>query len=211
MATRGANMVFEPLQLIEVLVANVGGVSPVWLRQKISWWQQNLSRQLGFEHGQKGPPSCPWWADRLVYRQAYLQGMGPSPETPNHRDYYSLIARAVAALSDNTFDTRQALYNRARVAQTVRLNNSDPALSVAEMSCECEALEHAIRIIEVEIATGGTKQAARPSFVAERKVRRDVNASGDGRTRRKRIDDEVPADRSSVVPIREHLRHRQRR
>jgi hypothetical protein len=183
----------------------------VWLQQKISWLQQNLSRQLGFEHGQKGQPNCPWWADRLVYREAYLQGMGPPPETSNKRDYYSMIARAVAALDDNTPDTRQALYKRARIAQTVRLNNVDLALSATEMSCECEALEHAIRLVEFESVIGNTNQAPRP-FVAERKVRRsDVPPTGDGRIRRKQINDGVPTERSSVIPLRDHSRRGQRR
>jgi hypothetical protein len=182
--------------------------------------RQNLSRQLGFEHGQKGQPSCPWWADRLVYREAYLQGMGPCPETPKRWDYYSLIARAVAALNDNSHTARQALYNRARVAQTAQLNNADPALSIAEISGECEALEHAMRAVEVEAATGGTRRATRPSLDVEPKVRRsvepkvrrsDVKPHGDGRVGRRTIDDEVSSERDSVVPIREHLRHRQRR
>jgi hypothetical protein len=177
----------------------------MWLRQKISGLRQNLSRRLGFEHGQSGKPNCPWWADRLAYRQAYLQGMGPSPETPNKREYYSLIVRAVVALKDNTHDTRQALYNRARIAQTVRLNTIDPPLSMAEMSCECEALEYAIRVVEIDAAIGGTEKSTRP-----RKVRRsDVNSPADGRIRRELIDDEVAVEQTSVVPLREHLRHRQ--
>jgi hypothetical protein len=182
----------------------------VSLWQKTSWFQQSLSRQFGFEHGQNRPPSCPWWADRLAYREAYLQGMGPSPETPNK--YYSLIARAVAALNDNTRDTRHALYERAREAQTVRLNTIDPTLSMAAMSCECEALEYAIRVVEVEAATSGTKEANRPSFVAERRVQRsDIDPLGDDRVRRERINDEVAVERSSVVPLQEHSRHRRRR
>jgi hypothetical protein len=182
----------------------------VSLWQKTSWFQQSLSRQFGFEHGQNRPPSCPWWADRLAYREAYLQGMGPSPETPNK--YYSLIARAVAALNDNTRDTRHALYERAREAQTVRLNTIDPTLSMAAMSCECEALEYAIRVVEVEAATSGTKEANRPSFVAERRVQRsDIDPLGDDRVRRERINNEVAVKRSPVVPLQEHSRHRRRR
>ena len=183
----------------------------MWLQQKVRWLQQNLSRQLGIEHGQKGQPSCPWWADRLVYGDAYLKGMGPPPETPNKRDYYSMIARAVAALADNTPDTRQALYKQARIAQTVQLNNVDLALSAPEMSGECEALEHAIRLVEFESVIGNTNQVPR-SFVAERKVRRsDVPSPGDGRIRRKQIKDGVPTERSSVIPLRDHSRHGQRR
>jgi len=179
---------------------------PLGLRQ-MGWLQQSLSRQLGYEHGKKGEASCPWWADRQVYREAYLLGMGPSPETPNTHDYYLLITRAVAALNNNTRHTRQGLYDRARTAQTARLNNTDPALSMAEMSSECEALEHAIRAVEVEARTG--IKVTRPSLVAERKVRRsDVNPPGDGRSKHKQM--ELAVERGSVVRLRGNLRHRER-
>ena len=186
----------------------------MWLRRTIRGLRQNFSRNVGFEHGQQGQPKCPWWADRLVYREAYLQRIGPSPETRNNHDYHSLIARAVAALNENTIAARQALYKRARIAQTVRLNNFDPALSMAEMGCECEALEHAIRLVEFEIATGGMK-ATRPPVIAERRVREPagprrepaVPRPGEARFRRKEMGEELrPAGRSSVVTLRDHLR-----
>ena len=175
------------------------------------WLRQNLSRKAGFEHARQGQPDCPWWADRLVYREAYLQGMGPSPETRNNHDYYSLIARAVAALNENTIAARQTLYKRARIAQTMRLNSSDPPLSMTEMGCECEALEHAIRLVEFEIATGDMK-ATRPPVITERRVREPaVPRPGETRFRPKHMGDELrPAGRSSVVTLRDHLRHRQR-
>ena len=182
------------------------------------WLRQNLSRKVGFEHARQGQPDCPWWADRLAYREAYLQGMGASPETRNNHDYYSLIARALAALNENTIAARQALYKRARIAQTVRLNNIDPALSMAEMGCECEALEHAIRLVEFEIATGGMK-ATRAPVITERRVREPagpprepaVPRADEARFRAKRMGDELrPAGRSSVVTLRDHLRPRQR-
>jgi len=182
----------------------------VRLRREVGWLKQNFSRKIGFEHGQKGQPDCPWWADRLTYREAYLQGMGPAPQTPDKHDYYALIVRAVATLSDNTPDTRKTLYKRARMAQTGRLNNVDPPLSMAEMSCECEALEHAIRLVEFEVATGSTKaQGPRLSIIAEQKGRRSgASPSGDSRVRGKASDDEVPTERGSVVRLREHRRQR---
>jgi hypothetical protein len=40
------------------------------------WWQ-TLSWKRGYAHGKKGRPhQCPWWADKLVYAAAYLQGKG---------------------------------------------------------------------------------------------------------------------------------------
>jgi hypothetical protein len=174
--------------------------------------RREFSRKLGFEHGRSGQLGCPWWANRWVYREAYLQGMGPCPETPKGRDYYALIARAVAALNKSSPTARRALYNRARVAQTAQLNNADPALSVAEISCECEALEHAIRAVELEVATGGTRRLRQPSLDREPKLRRsDVEPRGDVRVRRRMINDVALPERDSVIPIREHLQRRQRR
>ena len=38
---------------------------------------QTLSRKIGFRHAKAGlPQRCPWWADRLVYAIAYLEGKG---------------------------------------------------------------------------------------------------------------------------------------
>lgn len=64
--------------------------------------------------------------------------------------YYALIARGVAALDANTPDSRQALYDRARTAQTAQLSGFDPPLSREEMEFECAALEQAIRTVEAE-------------------------------------------------------------
>jgi len=200
----------RPLELHVTGVApfRFGAVPLMWLQRNISWLQQHFSRKLGLEHGQQGKPNCPWWGDSLVYREAYLQGIGPPPETPNNRDYHSLIARAVAALKDNTLAARQVLYNRARIAQTARLNCVDPALSMAEMSCECEALEHAIRLVEFELATG-VKQGTRASVVGEQKTARPCVAPG-GIKQKVNIGEPAQVGPSSIVPLRHHLRHRQR-
>jgi hypothetical protein len=70
-------------------------------------------------------------------------------------DYYSLIAKAVSGLENNTRDFRRALYDLARTAQTTQLKNMDPPLSETEISLECLALEGAIRKVEAE-ATANT-------------------------------------------------------
>ena len=189
----------------------LGSVPLVWLPRTLGRLRQNFSRKLGFEHAQQGRPERPWWADRLVYREAYLQGIGPSPETRNNHDYCSVIARAIAALNDNTIAARQALYKRARIAQTARLNNFDPPLSMAEMGCECEALEHAIRIVEFEIANGGVEATRSPVIVERRVQEPDVSRHGEARFRRKQMGEELrPGGRNSVVTLREH-RQRQSR
>ena len=72
------------------------------------------------------------------------------------RDYYSLIARAVAGLHGSTRDYRLALYQRARVAQ---LNSFDPEISEAEFRHERNALEQAIRKVEKQAAAVDDEQS----------------------------------------------------
>jgi hypothetical protein len=111
--------------------------------------RKNLSLKLGFGHATKGQPySCPWWADHEIYALAYLYGKGveiPPPVWALQHDYYSLIARSVAGLDNNTPDSRQALYDRARAAQ---LNSFDPALSPDAIERERDLLDQAIRTLE---------------------------------------------------------------
>lgn len=66
-------------------------------------------------------------------------------------DYYPLIARAVAALPQNTDETRRALYDRARNALLAQLRGRTPALSESEVMRERQSLESAIRRLEMEI------------------------------------------------------------
>jgi tetratricopeptide (TPR) repeat protein len=63
------------------------------------------------------------------------------------RDYYPLIARAVAGLDDNTRGARDAVYQRARAAQRVHF---DSVADRAEVLGEHHALEDAIRTVESE-------------------------------------------------------------
>jgi hypothetical protein len=117
--------------------------------------RQNLSWKLGFGNGEKGRPySCPWWADRLVFALAYLQGTRvKSPSVggaPKDRGYYSLIARAVAGLDKRTPDSRRALYDRARAAQAAQLSEFDQAPAEFDITRERQKLELAIRMVEAE-------------------------------------------------------------
>ncbi len=74
-------------------------------------------------------------------------------------DYYSLIARAVSALSDSTADARQNLYERARAALTSSLSRHDPPMSEADIERERSALEAAIQKVEQEASIGQTHTA----------------------------------------------------
>lgn len=76
-------------------------------------------------------------------------------------DYYPLLSRAVAGLTNNTGEVRRALYERARTALVNQLRNSDPPLSEADITRERLALEDAVRRIEAE-AAGGRKEDHKP-------------------------------------------------
>lgn len=71
-------------------------------------------------------------------------------------DYYSLIKKAIARLNpDAPFESRRALYERARVAQLTQLRSISPSLTEAEIACEQQALEKAIARLEAEAAQIG--------------------------------------------------------
>jgi hypothetical protein len=67
-------------------------------------------------------------------------------------NYYSLIAREVAALDMNTGEARRALYARARVALVELLRDVTPALDKSQVTRERLLLEAAIRKVEGEAA-----------------------------------------------------------
>jgi hypothetical protein len=74
-------------------------------------------------------------------------------------DYYPVISRAVAALTENTVNSRRALYDRARAAQTAQLRRLDPPLDTKNFDRQCLALENAINRIEQEITDRQTLAA----------------------------------------------------
>lgn len=74
-------------------------------------------------------------------------------------DYYPLLSRAVAGLTNNTGEVRRALYERARTALVNQLRNSDPPLSEADITRERLALEDAVRRIEAEASAAAEPPA----------------------------------------------------
>lgn len=95
----------------------------------------------------------------------------PQSETLPSRGYYSVIARAVSRLPNNTHEAREALYDRAAVALAAELlHEQGPQLSDAQLANERLALERAIRKVEREAG----KQA--PSAVREGKHRRPFSS-----------------------------------
>lgn len=68
-------------------------------------------------------------------------------------DYYSLIKKAVARLDPSApRASRQAIYERARVAQLAQLRSMSPSLAETDITREQLALEGAMRRVEAEFA-----------------------------------------------------------
>lgn len=65
-------------------------------------------------------------------------------------DFYPILSRAVAGLSDNTPEARRALYERAKTALVNQLRGLDPPLGEAEIMRERLALDEAMARIEAD-------------------------------------------------------------
>ena len=79
-------------------------------------------------------------------------------------DYFSLLTRAVSALSSNTSEQRRVLYDRARKTLVEKLR--DPALSHADLRAESAALEAAIQRVERDAVRRATPPQAKPAYQA---------------------------------------------
>jgi hypothetical protein len=69
------------------------------------------------------------------------------------RDYYPLIARAVAGLEHNAADARQIVYEHARRMLRELVGDHQPALLASERIDEMLALEEAIWKVEFEVTS----------------------------------------------------------
>ncbi|MET3890649.1 hypothetical protein ABIE41_001725 [Bosea sp. OAE506] len=65
-------------------------------------------------------------------------------------DFYPILARAVAGLSDASPAARQAIYERARAALVAQLRSLDPPLGEAEIMRERLSLDEAVARIEAD-------------------------------------------------------------
>jgi hypothetical protein len=82
------------------------------------------------------------------------------------RDYYPLLARAVASLEQNTADARQVVYDHARGVLRELVRDQKPALPPSERTDEMLALEDAIRKVELKVTSPHqtpAEPAAKPS------------------------------------------------
>jgi hypothetical protein len=75
-------------------------------------------------------------------------------------DFYPILSRAVAGLSDNTAEARRALYDRAKTALVAQLRGLDPPLGEAEIMRERLALDEAIARIEADYDDAPAPQPA---------------------------------------------------
>jgi hypothetical protein len=83
----------------------------------------------------------------------------PQSEARSSSGYYSVIARAVSRLPNNTRVAREALYDRAGVALGAELlDEQGPQLSDAQLANERLALERAIRKVEREQAQSAVRE-----------------------------------------------------
>ena len=67
----------------------------------------------------------------------------------DYGDYFDLLARAVARFGGETAGARQRIYEDARRAQSLQLQNFDPRIAASAIQRERNALEEAIRRIEI--------------------------------------------------------------
>jgi hypothetical protein len=94
-------------------------------------------------------------------------------------DYYSLIARAVSRLPNNTDEARRAIYERARTALQESLCTLDPPTSEAELENAQSALEAAIRRVEQDVAIETAVRGMEQDLLATdmRQIARDEDVS----------------------------------
>jgi hypothetical protein len=124
-------------------------------------------------------------------------------------DYYPLLSRAVAGLTNNTGEVRRALYERARTALVNQLRNSDPPLSEADITRERLALEEAVRRIEAEASetpAAPARDAAAKDDQPEAPAKADAAASpDDAQNKDQDGDGDLPPPPPPPASIREVL------
>jgi hypothetical protein len=77
-------------------------------------------------------------------------------------DYYTVMARAVAGLSNNTPDARQILYERARAALIATLTGQTPPVIEVDIERERLALEKSIQKVEDETLSNQARELQTP-------------------------------------------------
>lgn len=117
--------------------------------------------------------ACCLLARKVLLAQIAAARMVDAPTSTSADKYYGLLARTVAGLDDDTVQARRELYERARGALHRQLRSQSPPLGEAEIRHEREALEAAIRKLDIEplrpaARTGGIDDRAKPPVAAGR-------------------------------------------
>ena len=115
--------------------------------------------------------ACCFLARKVLLAQIAAARMVDAPTSTSADKYYGLLARTVAGLDDDTSQARRELYERARGALHRQLRAQSPPLGEAAIVREREALEAAIRKLDIEplrpaARTGGIDDRARPAIAA---------------------------------------------
>ncbi len=92
-------------------------------------------------------------------------------------DYYSLLARAVAALPQSSRETRAAVFERARKALLTQLRAIQPPVAEADIAAEGRALDEAIARIEAEAAAKASPAPFPPPSSAPKPFPSEPSAS----------------------------------
>src|SRR5262249_24228547 len=86
-------------------------------------------------------------------------------------DYHALMVRAVAKLDRNTAEDRKALFDGARALLVTQLRNRRPPAMEPEIKREQQALEEAIRRVELDLVMGVVRSTSSAGAVeSERRV-----------------------------------------
>src|SRR5205823_4967352 len=109
------------------------------------YWHAAKSAQLDGGDDAIGPLHMP--RSKFPRSLYATDGTMVPPEVRSRSAYYSVMARAVGGLPNNTRDARLALYDRAEIALTVKLLE-DPEISDEQAAVERLAFERAIIKIE---------------------------------------------------------------
>lgn len=98
-------------------------------------------------------------------------------------DYYSLLARAIAALPQSTPEARHSVYERARKALFNQLRSIQPPVAEADIDAEGRALDEAIARLEAEAAVSAAiAPAAQPAAPPPPAASSPLAARGAGQT-----------------------------
>ncbi|MGI3899408.1 MAG: hypothetical protein ACRYGP_29605 [Janthinobacterium lividum] len=75
-------------------------------------------------------------------------------------EYYPLLERAVAGLTESTAETRRSIYERARAALIGQLRHMDPPVPEEDIARESAALDEAIARVEAGVAEAAAPRPA---------------------------------------------------